>query len=760
MTNAVYESPATCAADMELAGSLFGGWLSAPASLPVSYSYGGKQYRGLPEGSAVSRRLIDAAMLETVFAGRLDENVRVKAECLSYKDFPAAEWTLYFENTGSSDSANLCGLNAADIFFGAEAAHAPVLVHNNGDFYSADGYTETRLPLGGGVVFKQSPSDGRSCNEAFPYQRLLFGGYGLNISIGWPGQWECEYRGTAGGVAFTAGQQGVDTYIKPGELFRSPRMTFVAFCGDEARGINVWRRFFNAHVTPRRNGGIVAPILITGYGAGDMEASNTNEKRQLEGIALAKEYFPEANLWWMDAGWYACKTSDCIAGADPAMDEDINADINPGINYYERHWPHTGDWRPAPARFPNGLAPIGEACRDAGMDLLVWFEPERVRRGTKLFTEHSEWMLAKDYPLNYLLNIADPACLKWLCETISSLIKESGINCYRQDFNFSPLQYWQQNTPPGRDGMLENQYVQAYLAFWDYLLADNPGLWIDSCASGGRRNDLETMRRSVPLHPTDYGYGYHHINQAFRHTLCAWLPYVRSWSGAWDRDNEYYSHDDYYAPGDAPELDKFSMINGFGVTNVVSVEFIQALPECLPYVHKMNAVWKRFSQIMLHGDFYALTENHRDNKKWTVFQFDCPERGTGALQALRNNQCADGSITVMLCGLSPNSEYLFTNDETGESFTIRSGDVAPQATCNDDKTPQASCSDERAPQTACSDERAPQAACSDGKAEQTACNLDEAPADSTAQHRRFRVPVTLTLPLRSGAIWFYNKITG
>ena len=66
--------------------------------------------------------------------------------------------------------------------------------------------------------------------------------------------------------------------------------------------------------------------------------------------------------------------------------------------------------------------------------------------------------------------------------------------------------------------MLENLYVQAYLGFWDYLLMNVPGLWIDSCSSGGRRNDLETMRRSVPLHPTDYGYGYHHINQAFRHT--------------------------------------------------------------------------------------------------------------------------------------------------------------------------------------------------------------------------------------------------
>lgn len=37
--------------------------------------------------------------------------------------------------------------------------------------------------------------------------------------------------------------------------------------------------------------------------------------------------------------------------------------------------------------------------------------------------------------------------------------------------------------------------MQGYLAYWDELRRTNPDLFIDSCASGGRRNDLETMRR-------------------------------------------------------------------------------------------------------------------------------------------------------------------------------------------------------------------------------------------------------------------------
>ena len=47
---------------------------------------------------------------------------------------------------------------------------------------------------------------------------------------------------------------------------------------------------------------------------------------------------------------------------------------------------------------------------------------------------------------------------------------------------------------------------------------------IDSCASGGRRNDLETMRRAVPLWRSDYAFepiGH----QCMTYGISLWLPY-------------------------------------------------------------------------------------------------------------------------------------------------------------------------------------------------------------------------------------------
>ena len=586
-------------------------------------------------------------MVETVISGNSGD-LQIKAEFLEYRDFPVVEWTVYFSCAPEAKKTEILeNVLCADMFFESETA--PTLVRNNGDFCSKDGYTVDKAKVENGTSFFQAPTGGRPCDGAFPYQRLLFSEFGMNISIGWPGQWSSEYKGEKNGVGFKAGQQVSRTYIKSGETFRTPRMTMMVFEGDETRGINVWRRWFNAHVTPRQKGRILEPKSVLCDNNGGVEWQEATEKNQLDSISYAKENFPGARLWWIDAGWYPCR--------------DANGN---------KTWPVTGDWQPDPDRFPNGFAPVGKACADAGMELLVWHEPERVHKDSKFCKDHPDWLLAKKTEDNwsYLLDLTNPDCHKWLCEHMKNLIAESKIVCYRQDFNFEPLKYWRENEEEDRQGMVENLYVQGYLSYWDYLLMNIPDLWIDSCSSGGRRNDLETMRRSVPLHPTDYGYGYHHINQAYRHTLHSWIPFTRGWTNSWDKDNEYYNHEDYYAP-EPPSLDNFKLINGFGLlTFFAGVSDLKALNSELPYAKKLLEIWEKCAEMQLCGDFYALTENHRDNAKWTIFQFDCPEWGTGAFQALRNNQSKNESFTVVPHGFCELCDYIFENEETGESFEL------------------------------------------------------------------------------------------
>jgi alpha-galactosidase len=87
-----------------------------------------------------------------------------------------------------------------------------------------------------------------------------------------------------------------------------------------------------------------------------------------------------------------------------------------------------------------------------------------------------------------------------------------------------PLDFWRKNDAPDRQGITEIKHVTGYLAYWDELRRRHPKMLIDSCASGGRRNDLETMRRAVPLWRSDYAFettGH----QCMTHGVSLWLPY-------------------------------------------------------------------------------------------------------------------------------------------------------------------------------------------------------------------------------------------
>ena len=652
---------ATAPADMRRMYELYDRWMAYPRAFPISFTYNGRKYNGLPESWARQTR---ARLLDTNITGfdytaqDPDTGLRITVECLRYKDFPVLEWTVYFTNCGIKDTPILedaAALNGE--FYGAN----PVLITNNGDFGSRDGYASAEHNLSVGTEVTQIPSGGRPCDQAFPYQRLLFDGYGLHIAIGWPGSWRTRWEGSAGGARLWAGQDTFHTLLHPGETFRTPRMTVFPFEGDLERGVNLWRRWYLAHVLPRRNGAILRPMANgTFHGSGDeydevcrrlaavcgVEYTMATEQNQLENIPRPKADGFDLDAWWIDAGWYPC--TDDESG--------------------ERLWPITGTWEPDQDRFPNGLASIGAKCAENGMDFLLWFEPERVALGAWLDKDHPEWLLRHDPGSKYgnLLNLANRDALEWLKEHVNGMIQEYGIRIYRQDYNDSPLEYWRGNEPEDRKGALENLHVQGYLEYYDFLLANNPDLLIDSCASGGRRNDLETMRRAVPLHQTDYGYGEHPVKQAFYQTLYSWIPYFRGYPMTWEDENGEYR----------PELtrvqiDNYSIINA--MTPFTTIYYDETNHD---YALKMYKIWRKAAPFMLYGDFYALTPYHKSRESWTAWQFDDPDWQRGVIQMMRNNACEQEAVILHPRAVDENAAYVFENEETGESFEINGAELA------------------------------------------------------------------------------------
>ena len=140
---------------------------------------------------------------------------------------------------------------------------------------------------------------------------------------------------------------------------------------------------------------------------------------------------------------------------------------------------------------------------------------------------------------------------------------------------------------------------------------------IDNCASGGRRIDYETCKRSVPLWRSDYE--------------CA--VYSDSYEAGQNQTFGLSYYLPFHSTGFGPSFDKYkdrsfttsSVVFSIGAPNAETLSDV-------PF-DKVKKLWddvKSYNYLML-GDYYPLTEFSLTDESWMALQYDCPELGEGCL---------------------------------------------------------------------------------------------------------------------------------
>ncbi len=596
---------------------------------PFSFTYNGQSSAALLPSWARAETdiVLDSNRTEHVITWS-NAALQVTFKAVDYHDFPLVEWTVYFSDIGPRSTPILQGVEGLDLTVTRTNGPEFTLYGNQGDYASPSSYAPYVYTLTPLTVKNFSPPSysGKSCDgpTGWPYYNLAEPGGGMILAIGWPGQWASAFTRDAGmDLRIVAGQQTTYLSLNPGETIRTPLTALMFWQGtDVVRSQNLWRHFYLAHVIPRVNG--QPPQAFISMGGDTTNAINVFLQAGIKPDGLWRDADTQPYTWYPVA---------------PYADTTAN-------------WLYTGNWSVETNAYPHGFVGLSTALHKLGMKFLLWFEPERVGNShSELSTQHPEFLLkGTDSTVGSIFNEGDPAAFHWLTNRIQGIIFSNGVDWYREDMNgCGPLPAWRNNDAANRQGITENFYVQGHLAYWDSLLAMNPGLRIDCCGSGGRRNDLEEMRRGVPLWRSDFaesgdGAKLGEGNQCFTYALSSWLPFTgTSCGGFWD---QYSCRSSYVA--------------GFGL-GAPSQEHLaaqkHAYDEC-----------REVSPIMLNGDYYPLTPYHAADDFWMAWQFDWPDRAEGVVQAFRRTHSNEAVMNFRLQGLDPDGLYLVKNvDEVSSS---------------------------------------------------------------------------------------------
>lgn len=555
----------------------------------------------------------------------------LRIETQAYPDQAATEWQFRLRAPEAGESPLYENLKSAD-FQVAFPPDAKVRLHWSKGSHSEPGDFEPKTnPLVVGEVFSLESFGGRSSDGVMPYFNLASEGGGLIVAVGWTGDWKASFELNAKGrLRVIAGLKRTRFRLAPDEEVRLPSILVMSYSGDWIDGQNQFRRLMLAHFTPKNH----PPMTLMPVQAGVHGIFPFNETSEEKLVQLATDIAAlklPLDCYHLDAGWNE--------GGFPKGQGNPQAD---------------------PVRFPNGLAPVGEAVRKTGMRFLAWFEPERAMRGTWLEREHPDWLLKptgtpdrlryQERDGFYLLDLGHPKARQWAIDSISEEITRSGLSFYRQDFNLYPSYFWHTDEKPDEVGLREIRHINGLYAFLDELARRHPELILDNCAAGGRRLDFEMMRRCIVLWRSDNTWGHETFPQnvqAMTHGLSHWLP--------------------LHGLG-AAATDDLALRSGMGACGGFSINYrnpkaVAALRKHLDSFLKVRPLYT--------GDFYPLTPHSLDKDGWIAWQFHRTDLNAGVIQAFRRLEAASDQLSVKLQGLDPQQRYEIEDLDGGKE--VRSG---------------------------------------------------------------------------------------
>ncbi len=528
------------------------------------------------------------------------ENLQVTAEVTVFEENASCQWTVYVKNTGDTNSGVISNFYALDSSF--VTGKADIYCSIGSDTKAGD-FSLVKKSLSSAQMF--SGNDGKPTEQYMPYFNVNGAQTGIVFGIGWTGQWEGEFSAAQDNTAVKVRQQNFNAYLLPSEEVRSPLVSLTFYDNENPlKGFNQFRQWIADCVYPDN---VTKDHYTVMEVAGPLSTRTSDEIIDILD-EISDGVYAQTDAFWMDAGWY---------------------------NYNEGWHDGVGNWTVDTKRYDNGIIELSSYAKDKGLGHVLWYEPERVSRGTQFHntgSEHEQWLIDIGDD-NIMWNLADEEALKYYCEYLTASMKENGVTVYRQDFNFAPLEYWQKadnDYYDGRTGICENHYVTNLYRFLDYLTENIDGLIIDNCASGGKRLDLEMTFRSIPFWRSDYNCAVHsdlfEATQSQTYGISFWLPISGT---ALNMTSEYSARS--------------------AVMPLMLMDFYANYSEFFNLFHEQRD--------LMTGNYYPLDFGSYDKDKMHSMQYMSEDGTDGVVFVYKRPEVNKSEYTVVLNGLYPDAEY-------------------------------------------------------------------------------------------------------
>lgn len=622
------------------------------SSFPVSFVYDDVYYKGFrPKYFKLKSKNVKESedkdtVNVTIILTIAQLEIRITANL--YRSYNAYDYTVYFRNNSLTDTKILKNVTSFNYVVKGDNPRLKGILGDHENNYKPYDYDLSLNPV------NFTSTLGRATHVYFPYFNVETDNGGYMLALGWGGTWKSDFtyeekNGTQIKLESNIGWQneGTATYLKPTETYRTALIGVVRYYErNEDVATNAWRRWMVDCNLPRENAYTNEPVksFMSTCLAWDSDRPNSDGsiaeysgswERSLQALY---EHGINLEFRWFDAGWY----------------------FDPYNNTVPSDWWGTvGTWKLDTVKWPNGsFRKSVDYAHKKKTKTLVWFEPERVTNLSGMnmnFGYSREWVLS-DWGNNncYLNNLGNVDCLSWTLNRIIAFMSENDIDLYREDFNLDPAIFWSVGDGMQGDyrkGITENLYMQGHYALWDGIIEwcakNGKCTYVDSCASGGGRNDLESVRRSVPLLRSDADRTSISLKLAYTTTLCKWLPYT----GAVASENVNQlqaSNPDIYMMRAAflPHMSIWARWYHDSDT----IKWAE--------IYQGRAEWKEANKYFLK-DFYVLTPYRGINNEseWTSYMYWDSESDSGLLQAFRQKDCTQSSVTVQVKGVNPDGYY-------------------------------------------------------------------------------------------------------